>query len=45
MTNKKEVLNQLVLNNTTLTNRNVNLVDLVKIQANDLKNLEQELAG
>ena len=43
-TNEKELLNQLVLNNTTLTNSNESLVDLVKKQANDLKNLERELA-
>ena len=43
-TNKKDVLNQLVLNNTTLTNSNESLVSLVKKQANNLKNLEQELA-
>ena len=40
-TNEKELLNQLVLNNTTLTNSNESLVALVKKQANDLKNLEQ----
>ena len=39
-TNEKELLNQLVLNNTTLTNRKESLVALVKKQANDLKNLE-----
>ena len=39
-----ELLNQLVLNNTTLTNSNESLVDLVKEQDNDLKNLERELA-
>ena len=33
----------MVLNNTTLTNRNESLVALVKKQANDLKNLEREL--
>ena len=43
-TNEKELLYQLVLNNTTLTNTNESLVALVKKQANDLKNLEQELA-
>ena len=43
-TNEKEILNQLVLNNTTLTNTNESLVALVKKQANDLKNLERELA-
>ena len=44
MTNEKELLNQLVLNNTMLTNRNEILVALVKKQVNNLKNLEQELA-
>ena len=44
-TNEKEILNQLVLNNTTLTNSNESLVALVKKQANDVKNLERELAG
>ena len=39
-TNKKEILTQLVLNNTTLTTTNESLVDLVKKQAGDLKNLE-----
>ena len=43
-TNEKELLNQLVLNNTTLTNSNESLVALVKKQANDLNNLERELA-
>ena len=43
-TNEKELLNQLVLNNTTLTNSNESLVALVKKHANNLKNLEQELA-
>ena len=43
-TNEKELLNQLVLNNTTLTNSNESLVALVKKQANYLKNLERELA-
>ena len=33
-----------MLNNTTLTNSNKSLVALVKKQANDMKNLEQELA-
>ena len=33
-----------MLNNTTLTNSNESLVALVKKQANDLKNLERELA-
>ena len=40
-TNEKYILNQLVLNNTTLTNSNESLVALVKKQANDLKNLER----
>ena len=44
VTNEKELLNQLVLNNTTLTNSNESLMALVKKQANDLKNLERELA-
>ena len=44
-TNKKDVLNQLVLNNTTLTNINESLVALMKKQANELKNLERELAN
>ena len=43
-TNEKDILNQLVLNNTTLTNSNESLVALVKKQANKLRNLEQELA-
>ena len=43
-TNEKDILNQLVLNNTTLTNSNESLVALVKKQANDLKKLERELA-
>ena len=43
-TNEKVLLNQLVLNNTTLTNSNESLVALVNKQANDLKNLERELA-
>ena len=34
----------MVLNNTTLTTTNESLVALVKKQAGDLKNLEQELA-
>ena len=33
-----------MLNNITLTNSNESLVALVKKQANDLKNLERELA-
>ena len=43
-TNKKDVLNQLVLNNTTLAASNYILVDLFKKQQNDIKNLERELA-
>ena len=43
MMNEKDVLNQLVLNNTTLTNSNKSLVVLVKKQPNELKNLEREL--
>ena len=39
-TNEKELLNQQVLKNTTLTNSNESLVALVKKQANDLKNLK-----
>ena len=39
-TNEKEILNQLVLNNTTLTNTNESLVALVNKKAGDLKNLE-----
>ena len=44
MTKEKGVLNQLVLNTTTLTNSNESLVALVKKQANNLKNLKRELA-
>ena len=40
-TNEKEILNQLVLNSTTLTNSNKSLVALMKKQANDLKNLKR----
>ena len=36
-------MNQLMLKNTTLTNSNKSLVALMKKQANDLKNLKQEL--
>ena len=43
-TNEKELLTQLVLNNTTLTTINESLMALVKKQAGDLKNLERELA-
>ena len=42
-TKEKELLNQLVLNNTTLTNSNESLVALLKKQANKLRNLEREL--
>ena len=38
-TNEKELLTQLVLNNTTLTTTNKSLVALVKKQSGDLKNL------
>ena len=43
-TNEKELLTQLVLNNTTLTTTNESLAALVKKQAGDLKNLKQEIA-
>ena len=43
-TKEKIILNQLVLNKTTLTNSNESLVAPVKKKANDLKNLERELA-
>ena len=43
-TNEKYILNQLVLNNTTLTNSNESIVALVKKQANNLKNLKRVLA-
>ena len=43
-TNEKELLTQLVLNNTTLTTTNKSLADLIKKQAGDIKNLERENA-
>ena len=43
-TNEKELLTQLVLNNTTLTTTNESLAALVKKQAGDIKNLERENA-
>ena len=43
-TNEKELLTQLVLNNTTLTTTNKSLAALVKKQAGDIKNLEREIA-
>ena len=43
-TNEKDVLIQLVLNNTTLATSNESLVDLVKKHQNEIKNLERELA-
>ena len=43
-TNEKELLTQLVLNNTALTTTNESLAALVKKQAGDLKNLEREIA-
>ena len=43
-TNEKDVLNQLVLNNTTLATSNESLVALVKKQQNEIKNLDQELS-
>ena len=43
-TNEKELLTQLVLNNTTLTTTNKSLAALFKKQAGDLKNLEREIA-
>ena len=42
-TTEKELLTQLVLNNTTLTTTNESLAALVKKQASDLKNLEREI--
>ena len=44
VTNEKELLTQLVLNNTTLTTTNKSLAALVKKQAGDIKNLEREVA-
>ena len=43
-TNEKDVLKQLVLNNTTLATSNESLVALVKNQQNEIKNLERELS-
>ena len=43
-TNEKELLTQLVSNNTTLTTTNESLAALVKKQAGDIKNLEREIA-
>ena len=40
-TNKKDVLKQLVLNNTTLATSNESLVALVKKQQSEIKNLER----
>ena len=40
--NEKSVLQQLVLNNTTLTTSNESLVDLVKKLNGNIKNLERE---
>ena len=42
--NEKDVLKQLVLNNTTLATSNESLVELVKKQHNKIKNLEQEIS-
>ena len=42
--NEKDVLKQLVLNNTTLTTSNKSLVALVKKQNNKIKNLDWELS-
>ena len=44
-TNEKDVLKQLVSNNTTLATSNKSLVALVKKQQNDIKNLERELSN
>ena len=43
-TNEKDVLKQLVLNNTTLSASNKSLVDLVKKPHNEINNMERELA-
>ena len=43
-TNEKDVLKQLVLNNTKLATSNESLVALVKKQQNEIKNLEWELS-
>ena len=40
-TNEKDVLKQLVSNNTTLATSNESLVNLVKKQQNEIKNLER----
>ena len=42
--NEKGVLQQLVLNNTTLSISNESLVALVKKQSNDIKNLKREIS-
>ena len=42
--NEKDVLKQLVLNNTTLATSNKSLVALVKKQNNEIKNLEREIS-
>ena len=42
--NGQGFLKQLVLNNTTLTTSNESLVDLMKKQGNDIKNLEREIS-
>ena len=41
---KKEVIQKLVLNNTTLFKSNESLVDLVKKLSNDIKNLDREIS-
>ena len=43
MVNEKDVLKQLVLNNTTLVTSNKSFVALVKKQNNEIRNLEREL--
>ena len=43
-TNDKDVLQQLVLNNTTMATSNKSLVALIKNQQNEIKNLERELS-
>ena len=42
--NKKGVLQQLVLNNTTLTTNNKSLLALIKTLSNNIKNLEREIS-
>ena len=42
--NEQGVLNQLVLNNTTLTTSNESLMALVKNQSNDINNLDWEIS-